>query len=47
MKQNKTMPLDELIHFWEKHLGEDDNLNPPNILGEIIQITIEYLKSIR
>lgn len=41
-----AMPLDLLVQFWEKHLGEDDPLNPPNLLGEVIQDTIHYLKEI-
>lgn len=41
-----AMPLQLLIQFWEDRLGEDDPLNPPNPLGEIIQDTIFYLKGI-
>ncbi len=41
-----AMPLQYLIQFWEKRLGEDDPLNPPNPLGDIIQDTIYYLKEL-
>lgn len=41
-----AMPLELLIQFWEKHLGEDDELNPPNPLGEVIQDTIYHLKEL-
>lgn len=40
-----AMPLAILIKFWEDKLGEDDPLNPQNLLGDIIQDTIFYLKS--
>ena len=41
-----AMPLYLLIKFWEDKLGEDDLLNPPNLLGDIIQDTIFYLKEL-
>ena len=42
--QRAPAPLAFLIEFWEKHLGEDDELNPPNLLGEMIGETLFYLK---
>ena len=39
-----AMPLRLLIQFWKGKLGDDDPLNPPNPLGEVIQDTIFYLE---
>ncbi len=41
-----AMPLNILIQFWKDKLGEDDPLNPPNPLGDIIQDTIYHLKEL-
>lgn len=51
MHKNKNtrgpMPLTTLIRLWEEKLGKDDSLNPTNPLGEVIQDTIHYLKTLQ
>jgi len=42
-----AMPLQLLIKFWEDRLGEDDPLNPPNPLGEVMQDTIYHLRDLQ
>ena len=37
---------DIVIEFWKSHLGEDDPLNPPNPLGDMIQMTIDVLSKL-